>query len=472
MSSLDRKLVRELWRLKAQVLAIAVVIASGTALLIMALTTIEALEETTAAYYDRTRFADVFAQAKRAPEHLGRDIADIPGVRLAETRIVEGAILDMPGFAEPVVAQLLSLPERGPELLNTLVIRSGRLTDPTRPNEVVVSEPFAEAHELKPGDSFSAVLRGRKRTLQVVGTALSPEIAQQKNMSRIMPTIFLAVAAFLTNMVIARLIETERHEIGLLKAFGYSNLAIGWHYAKMVFVIGTIGILIGSLLGAWLGHWNTELYTKFYRFPFLLYRPGPAGFVIAGAISLGAALAGSLAAVRRAVRLPPAEAMLPPSPPIYRRSWASRTALARALDEPSRMIVRRIVRWPVRAFLASLGLAMSIAVLIMALQWVNAIDALAETAFERGQHQDATVAFYDLQPIHTVGDFERLPRRAGGGTLSPRVGAHHARTPCRETRHNRRTARRNPQSRVRCRARTYERSPRRASAFTQARGAA
>ncbi|RVO70951.1 ABC transporter permease [Sinorhizobium medicae] len=493
MSSLDRKLVRELWRLKAQVLAIALVIASGAALLIMALTTIEALEETTAAYYERTRFADVFAQAKRAPEHLGRDIAEIPGVRLVETRIVEGAILDMPGFAEPVVAQLLSLPERGPELLKALVIRSGRLTDPARPNEVVVSEPFAEAHDLKPGDSFSAVLRGRKRTLQVVGTALSPEfvyaiapgglmpdderfgvmwmghdavtaafdlkasfnsvtlgllpgadekdvirrldgllapfggigaygradqtsnwfleseIAQQKNMSRIMPTIFLAVAAFLTNMVIARLIETERHEIGLLKAFGYSNLAIGWHYAKMVLVIGTIGILIGSLLGAWLGHWNTELYTKFYRFPFLLYRPGPAGFVIAGAISLGAALAGSLAAVRRAARLPPAEAMLPPSPPIYRRSWASRTALAGALDEPSRMIIRRIIRWPVRAFLASLGLAMSIAVLIMALQWVDAIDALAETAFERGQHQDATVAFNDLLPIHTAGDYKHLP---------------------------------------------------------------
>ncbi|WP_234838785.1 ABC transporter permease [Sinorhizobium meliloti] len=493
MSSLDRKLIRELWRLKAQVLAIALVIASGTALLIMALTTIEALEETTAAYCERTRFADVFAQAKRAPEHLGRDIANIPAVRLAETRIVEGAIVDMPGFAEPVVAQLLSLPERGPELLNALVIRSGRLTDPTRPNEVVVSEPFAEAHDLKPGDSFSAVLRGRKRTLQVVGTALSPEfvyaiapgglmpdderfgvlwmghdalaaafdlkasfnsvtldllpgadekdvirrldgllapfggigaygradqtsnwfleseIAQQKNMSRIMPTIFLAVAAVLTNMVIARLIETERHEIGLLKAFGYSNLAIGWHYAKMVLTIGTIGILIGSLLGAWLGHWNTELYTKFYRFPFLLYRPGPAGFVIAGAISLGAALAGSLAAVRRAVRLPPAEAMLPPSPPIYRRSWASRTALAGALDEPSRMIVRRIIRWPVRAFLASLGLAMSIAVLIMALQWVDAIDALAETAFERGQHQDATIAFNDLLPIHTAGDYEHLP---------------------------------------------------------------
>lgn len=493
MSSLDRKLIRELWRLKAQVLAIALVIASGTALLIMALTTIEALEETTAAYYERTRFADVFARAKRAPEHLDREISDIPGVRLVESRIVEGAILDMPGFAEPVVAQLLSLPERGSQRLNALVIRTGRLVDPTRPDEVVVSEPFADAHQLEPGDSFDAVLRGRKRTLQVVGTALSPEfvyaiapgglmpddkrfgilwmghdalaaafdlkasfnsvtlsllpgaderdvirrldgllapyggvgaygradqtsnwfleseIAQQKNLSRIMPTIFLAVAAFLTNMVMARLIETERREIGLLKAFGYDNRAIGWHYAKMVLVIGAIGVLIGSVIGAWLGHWNTELYTKFYRFPFLLYRPGPFGFVVAGAISVGAALVGSLAAVRRAVKLPPAEAMLPPSPPIYRRSWASRTAFAGALDEPSRMIVRRIVRWPVRAFLASLGLAMSMAVLIMALQWVDAIDSLAETVFERGQHQDATVAFNDLQPIHTIGDFEGLP---------------------------------------------------------------
>ncbi|MFD1329124.1 ABC transporter permease [Mycoplana ramosa] len=493
MSSLDRKLLRQLWSLRAQVLAIALVIASGTALLVMALTTIESLQETTAAYYERTRFADVFAQTKRAPDSLGRDIARIPGARLVETRIVEGAILDMAGYAEPVVAQVISLPDIGPQLMNALVVRSGRLVDPTRPDEVVVSEPFAEAHRLKPGDSFDAVLRGRKRTLQVVGTALSPEfvyaiapgglmpdderfgilwmgrdalaaafdlqgsfnsvtlsllpgadardvirrldgmlapfggvgaygrpdqtsnwfleseIAQQKNMSRIMPTIFLAVAPFLTNMVMARLIETERREIGLLKAFGYGNLSIGWHYAKMVLVIGALGILIGSLAGAWLGHWNTELYTQFYRFPFLLYRPGPAGFVIAGAISLGAALAGSLVAVRRAILLPPAEAMLPPSPPLYRRSWASRTALSGALDEPSRMIVRRIVRWPVRAFLASLGLAMSVAVLIMALQWVDAIDSLAETTFERGQHQDATIAFSDLQPIKVIGDFERLP---------------------------------------------------------------
>ncbi|WP_429819750.1 ABC transporter permease [Ensifer sp. B1-9] len=493
MTSLDRKLLRQLWQMKAQLLAIALVIASGAALLIMSLTTIEALEETTAAYYERTRFADVFAHAKRVPEYRKRDIGEIPGVRLVETRIDERAILNIAGYLEPAVAQVISLPDRGPQLLNALVIRSGRLIDPTRPDEVVVSEPLAEAHRLKPGDSIDAILRGRKRTLHIVGTALSPEfvyaiapgglmpdderfgilwmgrdalgaafdlkasfnsvalslvpdadvndvirrlddilapyggigaysrsdqtsnwfveseIAQQKNLSRVMPTIFLAVAAFLTNLVMARLVDTERREIGLLKALGYTNWTIGLHYFKLVLAIGTAGIVIGSLTGAWLGHWNTELYANFYRFPFLLYRPGPAAFVVSAAISLTAALAGSLMASYRAVRLPPAEAMKPPSPAIYRRMFTTRSAFAGTFDEPTRMILRRIMRWPGRALLTSLGLAMSTAVMIMALQWVDAIDSLAETVFERGQHQDATIAFNELHPLKTVRDFENLP---------------------------------------------------------------
>ena len=493
LASLDRKLVREIWRLRAQVLAIAVVIASGAALLIMALTTVEALEETTAAYYERTRFADVFATAKRAPERLAREISALPGVRQAETRIVEGALLDMPDFPEPVVGQLLSLPEHGPQGLNVLVLRSGRLPEPDRPDEVVVNEPFAEAHGLVPGDSFGAILRGRKRQLLVVGTALSPEfvyaiapgglmpdderfgviwmgraalaaafdmegafnsvslgllrgadandviprldglldpyggtgavaradqlsnwflqneIDQQRNMSSLLPGIFLAVAAFLTNMVMVRLISTERHEIGLLKAFGYSDLAIGWHYAKLVLLIGVIGVLLGAAVGAWLGHYQTRLYADFYRFPFLLYRPGPASFLIAGGISLAVALAGSLTAVARAASLPPAEAMRPPSPPVYRRNWLSRSALAAGLDEPSRMIFRRILRWPLRAFFASAGIAMSVAVLVLAMQWLDAVDFLVESTFERGQRQDATLGFVEIQPMSAVGAVERLP---------------------------------------------------------------
>nr|CAD6610264.1 ABC transporter permease [Rhizobium sp. TCK] len=489
MRSLDHKLLRDLWRLKMQVLAIALVVASGAALLVMALTTIQALQETTDAYYQRSRFAEIFAQAKRAPERLLREVSGIPGVAVAESRIVRGAILDMPDFNEPAIGQVISLPTRGPQLHNVLVIRSGRLPEQGEPDAVVVNEPFAEAHNLAAGDTFEAVLGSQKRTLRVVGTALSPEfvyaiapggmmpddrrfgvlwmdrdslaaafdmdqafnsvtltllrgadpngviarldvllepygghgaygredqisnwflqseIRQQINMSRIMPTIFLAVAAFLTNMVMARLIQTERREIGLLKAFGYDNWAIGWHYAKMVLAISSIGVLVGWVLGAWLGHWNTSLYANFYRFPFLLYRPSPQGFLIAGAVSLAAALAGSLGMVARAVRLPPAAAMVPPSPPSYSRTWAQ----LGMLDEPTRIILRRIMRWPLRASLTTLGLAMSVAVLILALQWMDAINVLARTVFERSQHQDATIIFSEIEPRRAEIDFGHLP---------------------------------------------------------------
>ena len=321
MRTLDRKLLRDLWRLRGQVLAIALVVASGVAVLVMSLVSIEALEETAAAYYERYRFAQVFAEVKRAPEKLVRRIADIPGVQSVETRIVKLATLDLAGFEEPVTGQLISIPERGESVLNRLALRAGRLVAPGRVDEVVLSEPFAEAQDFAPGDHLHAILNGRKRRLEVVGIALSPEyvyaigpgqllpdnehfgvlwmgrealeaafdldgafneislsllrntrpedvierldkligryggigaydradqisnwflmneIEQLKSMASILPTVFLAVAAFLSNMVLTRLIATERGEIGLMKAFGYSNLEVGWHYVKLVMVM-------------------------------------------------------------------------------------------------------------------------------------------------------------------------------------------------------------------------------------------
>ncbi|NIU41576.1 MAG: ABC transporter permease, partial [Gammaproteobacteria bacterium] len=146
MRSLDLKLVRDLWRLKGQVLAVGLVIASGVGVLVMSLTALDSLEETAKAYYERYRFAHVFAGVKRAPESLARRIADIPGVQTVETRISKYAILDLPHFADPAIGRLISIPEHGESLLNKLALRQGRLVAPGRENEVVLSEPFADAH--------------------------------------------------------------------------------------------------------------------------------------------------------------------------------------------------------------------------------------------------------------------------------------------------------------------------------------
>ena len=146
MKSLDRKLRRDLWHMKGQVLAIVLVIMSGISTFVMFLSTMDSLNRTRDAFYADNRFADVFASLKRAPESLTERIRDIPGVNLVETRVAADVKVDIPGFSEPVSARLVSLPDYGRPVLNRLYLRNGRLPEPGRDNEVVVSEAFAEAH--------------------------------------------------------------------------------------------------------------------------------------------------------------------------------------------------------------------------------------------------------------------------------------------------------------------------------------
>lgn len=175
MGMLDIKLLRDFWRLWPQVLAIALVVAGGVASLVLSVGSFRSLDETRAAYYERYRFADVFATVQRAPLTLVDSIAEIPGVAAVDARISMLALLDVENFLEPATGRLLSLPELGEPALNLPYLRVGRMPDPSSADEVMVSDAFAQAHGLVPGDSLSAILNGRKRELTIVGTALSPE---------------------------------------------------------------------------------------------------------------------------------------------------------------------------------------------------------------------------------------------------------------------------------------------------------
>jgi len=492
MTALNRKLLRDLWRLRGQVLAIAMVIASGVAVLVMSLGSLEALRDTADAYYERYRFAHVFSSLRRAPERLVSRIQAIPGVQAVETRISRLAVLEVEGFEEPVIGRLVSIPERGEPVLNRLALRAGRGVAAERPDEVVISEAFSEAQGLVPGDRLRAIINGKRRTLEIVGVALSPEfvysmgpgalmpddrrfgvlwmgrtalsgaydlegafddvslsllrgtapagvvsrldallapygglgayerkdqishfflmneIDQLANLARILPVIFLSVAAFLTHMVLGRLIAIERSEIGLLKAFGYSNRAVGWLYTKLVLVIATLGIALGWLLGIWFGEVTTGIYAEFYRFPFFFFQPSPTVFVVSAGVSLGAALLGTARGVARVVRLPPAQAMQPPAPALYRKAGIGSAFEAR-FDQPTRMIFRQIVRWPVRSFSTTFGIAMAVGLLVTSLQWQDAIEHIVRVFFYEAQHQDLTLSLSEARSSEMLRELERLP---------------------------------------------------------------
>lgn len=179
MKALDRKLLRDLWHMRAQALAIALVLMCGVSTFVMFLATLHALRDTQQAYYTQYRFADMFVSLKRAPDALAERVRRIEGVARADFRVVAQVRLEMPGFAEPVMGLMLSAPDAGAASLNGLYLSSGRLPDPLRPDEVVASKPFAEAHRLRLGASFTALLNGRRQVLRLVGTALSPEFIEQ-----------------------------------------------------------------------------------------------------------------------------------------------------------------------------------------------------------------------------------------------------------------------------------------------------
>lgn len=187
MKALDLKLVRDIGKMKGQMVAVGLVMACGLAMMIMARSLILSLETTRAAYYERNRFADVFCDLKRAPNSLRERLAGIPGVAAVETRVVGALRMDLPGLAEPADGTILSIPEDRPMRLNTIFLRSGRLPEVGKSNEVVMSEPFAKAHGFEPGDTIEVILRGAKERLAVVGIGLSPEYVFEARPGQALP---------------------------------------------------------------------------------------------------------------------------------------------------------------------------------------------------------------------------------------------------------------------------------------------
>ena len=161
--------------------------------------------------------------------------------------------------------------------------------------------------------------------------------------------------------------------------------------------------------GSGWGRYETRLYAEFYRFPFLLYHPGPRAFVIAAAVSLGSALAGALGAVREAAALSPAQAMQPPAPPLFRRAGVAERSVGRRLDQPTRIVLRQILRWPGRSLATSAGIGLAVAVLIVSMQWLDAIRHMVDVYFLQAQAQDVTVGFADPRSAEVLRDLARLP---------------------------------------------------------------
>jgi putative ABC transport system permease protein len=495
VSRLHRALTRDLWHLRGQVIATALVVSVGIGAFVTMVSTYQSLARARADYYSTYRFADVFASLKRAPDSLATDLRRIPGVAAVQTRVAEDVILSVPGLAEPATGRLISLSSApaGAVSLDRLHLTAGRYPSPRNDDEIVASQTFARANSLSLGSRIGAVLNGRWKVLRVVGLALSPEYVYEVGPGMVVPdnrrfgvlwmnaqglatafsmkgafndltlalargasasdvidavdrllaphggfraydrteqpsnrfltdelgeievnatyvpAIFLAVAVFLVYTLLARLIAIQRSQIALLKAFGYSDARIGMHYLEFALLIVGLGLIAGLALGSYFGAGLIGVYQEYFHFPVLRYRLGPSLILFAVAIALVTAVGGSLTAVRRAVRLPPAEAMRPEPPRSFHAGVLDRTGLIRGLDTVTKAILRNLARRPWRATLSVLGIAAAVATVVVGRFMFDAVNALMAVHFDAAEREDVTVTFNETRSRGAVTSLRELP---------------------------------------------------------------
>jgi putative ABC transport system permease protein len=258
---------------------------------------------------------------------------------------------------------------------------------------------------LDPYGSLGAI----DRSDQISNRYLSEELNQLANLATIFPTIFLGVSAFLLNVVMTRLISSQRNQIAILKAFGHSNAEVGLHYTRLVLLVCLIGLFLGIAGGGFLGRQMAELYRDFFRFPYLEYRLGIQVVLIGAGVTVAAALAGTATALRRAMLLPPAEAMRPEPPPVFRPTVIERLGLQRFFSQSSRMILRNIERRPWKALLSVIGIAFACGILMVGRFQSAAIDYMLDVQFGLAQRDDLTVTFFEPTSSGARHDLQSLP---------------------------------------------------------------
>lgn len=493
LRSLNRKLLRETWQLRGQLFSIAMVVATGVMSVVTMRGSYDTLAQSQQDYYRDMRFADVWSYLVRAPQALSSNIEAIPGVNGVDTRVNFQATLDLDEEGIPARGQFISLPENERPLLNDIVITQGRYIALGGYDETIISENFALARNLRPGDTIKAILNGRARELNIVGVAISPEqsyvvppgslfpederfgifwmgrevlgpafdmdgafnevfvslspdanplavikqldvlldpygglgayaredqpshlimqgeLDQNRVMGSAIPAVFLIVAVFLLYLVLGRMISTQRGEIAVLKAFGYSDREVGAHFLSFALIAAVSGALLGSVGGVYLGQAYIGIYGEYFDFPNLQYQLSPSLLLISvGACLIGAG-GGALFAVKKAIDLPPAEAMRPEAPARFKTGFFERIGIGKFLPSSWRMILRNVERKPVQSLLSSLGVAMSIAILTIGMFMFDGVTYLMELQFETIQREDLTITFDEIVSDSVQYDLEKLP---------------------------------------------------------------
>ena len=497
MTVLDKKRQRDIFILKGMLIAVAAIVAIGVGSFVGMLSTYINLSQAKDHYYSRCRMADFWIDLKKAPLSEVKRLRSMPGITELRERISFPIRVDLEGVESLISGRAISLPSSPLPVINGIYLRQGSYFTEKRRNEVIISEQFASARNIKPGDTLHLIMDGQRKKVYVIGTAISPEFiyctppgsivnqprnfgiffmkrdymedvfgfhgacnnvvglltpnAQQNNpsavlkklgdeldsagvftsylrknqfsnstltsemggvktMATFMPIMFLGIATLILNVLMIRISEQQRTIVGTLKALGYFNKQIFWHYIQFGIIVGAIGGLAGCVLGYWISGSMTTMYRKFFEFPHLVNQLYSGIMITGEAISLLFAVLGTIHGVKLITKLNPAEAMRDQAPTIGGAVFLERWKwLWNKLDFRWQMILRGQIRNKSRTLIAILAGALGASIVVMAFGLTNSMDMMLSFQFDKVMRNDFSISFRNEQSDEALDMAQRLP---------------------------------------------------------------
>ncbi len=488
-----RKFFRDLKESKGQFVSVLSVVIIGVMFYTGMYSALEGLSGAGQRYFAEYRLADLWGEVYRAPEGAVRRIEAIPGVRMADGRVIQDVRLFMDD--RNAMIRLISMPDEKRDVVNDIMMRSGSYFSTYVGNQCIVSEAFFKANHMRIGQTIEPIINGERAKLTIVGTAKSPEytyeirdaaelipdpekfgvvyvkktylqkvldfngsvndisvivdrggnekqvkddmekileqygligITERKDqasysmfhtdevslrfMSAIFPMLFFIASAVIIYITMTRMIENQRTQMGLLKGLGYSNRDITLHYLTYPILVGVLGSILGTLIGIfYAGEKLLGIFNILYNLPTENSAENLGLAAPASLLALFFCVAAGYNACRKELRLVPAESMRQKPPVTGRRTIIeSFRLLWNHINFSWKIILRNLFRYKRRSAMASVGIIFSMALLLMAFGFRNAMDDLVHMQYEEIQKFDLKVNFEEMMDTDELGYIKSL----------------------------------------------------------------
>nr|WP_312289472.1 FtsX-like permease family protein [Clostridium chromiireducens] len=492
MKILFRNLLRDLKKSKGQFISILIIVILGVAFYTSLNSVFKNLSNSSTQYYEEYRLADIWVDLYKAPASAKDKIESLPYVKMSTERIINDASISL--SEENATLRFITLPDAKREIVNDIVIKSGRYFSEEDNNQCILDEDFLKANNLNLGEYIYPVINGNKVKLKIVGSAKSPEfvytlkdsseimvdnkkfgiiyikqsfgeaifdskgfinnisinlsngtsietakddirkilknygvksvmdrdeqisskmiseeIKQLKSTGGSFPIVFFLVSSIIIYIMMGRMVENQRVQIGVLKALGFTNVQVLTYYMSFSMIIAVIGSLIGSVVGTYMGVGLTKMYNQYFSLPLSEIRIYGEFVIPAFVLTLAFSLFAGYNSCKVIFKIMPSEAMREKSPEVGKKILFEKIEFIWSnISNLGKIILRNLFRYKRRALLTSLGIIFSSALLLVALSMSDSMNFMIEEQYGNIQNYDIKVKFPKIMSVEELSSIKNI----------------------------------------------------------------